>query len=174
MYYYIFLLFMIAGAFFITRLNTCYHSSLFFKTYIEVKNPVLCLLISKTSPQTYKSGILTEHQNRLLHLGAIFYIFWFLLIIFTLVMFLVIPDIPTPPFTLNDYFGEYCIFTLNQVLPAKLWISYSLFDVSFLVLNITNCNEDINKNKVVRTMWVLVVIFMFAVSMASLAYVFIH
>ena len=175
MYYYIFILFLITGTFFITRLNAGYHANLILKKYIEIKNPVFqVLLVPRTNPETFKSGTSPEHGNKLLYLGAVFYLIWFSLVIFTLIMWLVVPDIPTVPFMLDDYLGEYYISTINQILPAKLWLTCGLFDISFWAINITKCNGDVNKNNLIRTIWIATVAVLFAVSLLSLGFIFIN
>ncbi len=172
MWYYIVLTFFIFASLLITRLNTPYHPNLLLKKYIIIKNPKIQLLtISKINPEDFNTNIPKKNQNKLLYLGMIFYILWALVFIFTLIMWLVVPDIPTEPFLFDDYLGYY-ISTLNQILPFKLWLTYGMFDISFLSLNIVKCNRDIKEKKVINIIWIITVIFFFALSFIAVGYIF--
>lgn len=172
MLYFLLLGLLIIGALMLTRLNTVYHPKLLFKKYFTVNDRKLQkLLISKVNLENFETESPKEHHNKLLYLGLIEYIIWALILLFSIAMLFLVPEITITPITYSVEDIDFSISTLNKVLPLNLWLSFLSFNVSFLLLNVISCNRDI-KGKILKIIYVICVVVLFVVSFASLFFLF--
>ncbi len=172
MLYFLLLGVLVIGALIFTRLNTVYHPKLLFKKHIIVNDDKLQIfLISRVNLEDFKTEAAKEHQNKLLYLGLIEYVIWTLILLFSVAMLFLVPKIPVTSITYSVEGIDFSLSTLNKILPLNLWLSFLSFNISFLLLNVINCNRDI-KGKILKTIYVICLVAMFIASFASLFLLF--
>lgn len=124
-------------------LNTAYHPHLTFKKYIKIKNRTLAkLLIDKSDPLyigTSRFGRENKksNQDKLLMAGLIFYIISLIIVIFSIILTYIIPEIPIPSTEFETDIDAYSLITntLNKKLTVMISLAFLSIEMIFREIN---------------------------------------
>lgn len=165
MWYYIFVAFIILGSLIFARINSAYHPDLLVKKHIVLKSKKAQLFfISQSNPLDMKIDNRKEYRNKLTVLGLTFYILWLGLLVFSILFLIFGPRTTIEPVEFDD--GIF-VSALNQAVVLMLALVFLGFEMAFYFLNIIK-SPSVNENKVIRVLWIVVIISVFFISFAGI------
>ena len=109
---------------------------MYLKKYIIIKNKKIAkYLISLKPDGPYSNKVITKDQNKMTYVAVVFYMIWLLLLLFSLIMLFVVPDIPTESIVYELKYGTLILDTFNLKLVSSFTIDFMMLSIAFKLFN---------------------------------------